>query len=147
MKEAFEEAEVAYKKGEVPVGAVITLYGEIIARGHNQVRELSDPTAHAELIAIQRATKVIKNERLLHTSLYVTVEPCPMCMGAIILARIEDVVYGASDPKAGACGSVLNLNNKLNHRVRIISGIMEKECSALMRKFFFERRKKDENIL
>lgn len=141
MEEALLEARIAYKKGEVPVGAVISLDGRIIARGHNRVIELSDPTAHAELIAIRDAAKIMGNERLLNTSLYVTIEPCPMCMGAIILARIRELIFGAHDPKTGACGSFIDLNRGLNHYVRITGGVMEEECGGLIRRFFIERRR------
>lgn len=141
MEEALLEAEIAYRGGEVPVGAIILLDGKIIARAHNQTKTLIDPTAHAEIIAIRDAAKRMNNERLLDTSIYVTIEPCSMCMGAIILARIKELIYGAHDPKAGACGSLLDLTNRLNHMVIIRKGVMEEECRALIKRFFMERRK------
>lgn len=142
MKEALKEAELAYKKGEVPIGAVIEKNGEIIARGHNMTETLKDPTAHAEIIAIREASRVLGGWRLPECSLYVTVEPCSMCAGAMVWARIENLYIGTMDKKAGACGSVLNVacNDNLNHRIHIESGIMEEECKQLMKNFFRELR-------
>jgi tRNA(adenine34) deaminase len=143
MALALREAEKAYSKKEVPVGAVLVRDGRIIARAHNCPVSLNDPTAHAEINLLRRAGKKLKNYRLNGTTLYVTVEPCPMCAGAIINARIGTVVYGAEEMKWGAGGSVFQIlrNKKLNHRVRIIRGIMEEECKSILQKFFKEKRK------
>ena len=143
MTPALEEAKKAGQKDEVPVGAVVvTEKGKILSSAHNQVIGLCDPTSHAEILAIREAASKVQNYRLLNTTLYVTVEPCIMCMGAIIHARISTVVFGAFDPKNGAAGSIYNLSNdvRLNHRLKVIHGIMEKECSGLMQEFFRERR-------
>lgn len=142
MQEALKEAKKAYKKDEVPVGAVIVLKNKIIARAHNLVKAKKDPTAHAEILAIKKASKKINNERLIDTSIYVTIEPCAMCAGAIILARIKNLVFGAYDPKTGACGSVFNIinNKKNNHKINIVSGIMTNECSGIIKKFFENKR-------
>ena len=145
MKEALKEAEQASKKGEVPVGAVVAeMDGSVAARAHNQPISLNDPTAHAEILAMRRAGLFYKNYRLSDTLLVVTVEPCLMCMGAAINARITRLVYGAADPKAGAAGSVYNLaaDKRLNHKIEVVPGIMEEECRALMQNFFRMRRAK-----
>lgn len=138
MHRALLEAKKAYLKGEVPVGAVITLDGQVIARAHNRREELQDPTAHAEILAIREAAAKLRSWRLVGATIYVTLEPCPMCAGALVLARIGRLVYGAADPKSGAAGSVMNLVNHevLNHRVSVTSGILEDECSALLKQFF-----------
>ena len=143
MREALKEAEKALTKGDVPVGAVVVHNKNIIARAHNQVELLKDPTAHAEMIAITQAAGYLRNERLIDTSIYVTVEPCPMCASAMVHARIKRLIYGASDPKMGACGSVFNLanNKKLNHRIKVKKGILAEECSALIKDFFKKKRK------
>ncbi|MBN2754591.1 MAG: nucleoside deaminase [Candidatus Goldbacteria bacterium] len=142
MKEALKEAAKAAKKDEVPVGAVIVSDGKIIARGHNLIRSKKDPSAHAEMIAIKKAAKKMDNERLNGCVLYVNIEPCCMCAGAILLARLHSVVYAAKEPKTGACGSVHDvLNNpKSNHRVTIVNGIMENESADLLRSFFKKKR-------
>ena len=144
MLEALKEARKAFEKDEVPVGAVIVHKDRIIARAHNQIRLLKDPTAHAEMIALTQAASHLKNERLLDTTLYVTIEPCAMCSGAAVLGRVKKVVYGAPDPKTGACGSALNVanNRKLNHRVRTKKGVLEAESGSLLREFFKGKRKK-----
>lgn len=143
MREALRQAQRAYRIGEVPVGAVVVRNGEIIARAHNRPIHLNDPSAHAEVLALRRAGRKVGNYRLPGCTLYVTIEPCSMCVGAIVQARIQRLVVGATDPKAGACGSVLSvLNNpKLNHRVAFESGILQAECSAILQQFFRERRK------
>ena len=143
MKEALKEAEKAFENGEVPVGAVIVHEGRIIGRAHNQIKLLHDPTAHAEMLAITQAAEFLRNERLLKTKIYVTIEPCAMCAGAMVLARVESLIYGADDPKTGACGSVINILNhpKLNHRVKVKKGILEEETGLLIRDFFKERRR------
>ena len=142
MQEALKLAEVAYQKDEVPVGALVAYRNQIIARAYNQIKALKDPTAHAEIIAITQAADYLKNERLVDCDMYVTIEPCSMCAGAMVLARIKRLYYGAKDPKAGAAGSVFNiLNNlKLNHKVEVHSGIMAQEASALMQEFFKGKR-------
>ncbi len=143
MSEALKEAEKAFDGDEVPVGAVIVHEGKIIARAHNQIKLLKDPTAHAEMIAITQAASYLASERLINAVMYVTIEPCSMCAGALVLARIKRLVYGAGDPRTGACGSVVNIaNNKnLNHCIKADKGILEKECSALLKEFFRKKRK------
>lgn len=142
MQEALREAEIAFRLGEVPIGAVIEKDGQIIARGHNMTETLKDPTAHAEMTAIREAARVLGGWRLVGCSLYVTVEPCSMCAGAMVWARIENLYIGAMDPKAGACGSVFQIaaSQQLNHRMEIETGIMEEECAQLMRQFFRQLR-------
>jgi len=145
MKEALKEAEKGLTRGEVPVGAVLAgSDGQIVAKAHNQPIALNDPTAHAEILALRKAGLVLRNYRLNNTILVVTVEPCLMCMAAAINARIARLVFGTDDPKGGAAGSLYNLasDNRLNHRIEITSGIMEKECRTLMQEFFRIRREK-----
>ncbi|MFA6321386.1 MAG: tRNA adenosine(34) deaminase TadA [Candidatus Omnitrophota bacterium] len=142
MAEALKEAEKAFKANEVPVGAIIVHKGRIIGRAHNQIKLLKDPTAHAEMIAITQAAACLENERLLETTLYVTIEPCMMCAGALILARVERVCFGAPDPRTGAFGSVIDINKKkLNHKIDISRGVLEEECSLLMKEFFKNKRR------
>ena len=143
MRLALREAEVALEEGEVPVGAVIVKSGRIIGRGHNQRETLNDPTAHAEMIAITQAAASLESWRLLDADLYVTLEPCTMCAGAIVLARLRRVVFGAHDPKAGACGSLMNVvqDPQLNHRVDLVSSVLAEPCSAILRDFFRARRR------
>lgn len=143
MAEALKEAGKAFDDDEVPVGAVIVHKGRIIARAHNQIKLLRDPTAHAEMIAITQAAAHLENERLLDTTLYATIEPCPMCAGAMVLGRIKRLVYGAADPKAGAAGSVSNITNnkKLNHRISVTEGVLREACAALLKDFFSRKRK------
>lgn len=139
MQEAIREAYKALEIGEVPIGAVVVRDGEIIGRGYNQRETLGDPTAHAEMLAIREAAQYLGSWRLTGTTLYVTLEPCPMCAGAIVNARISELVYGASDPKAGAVSSLMNLvqDERLNHSVgEVIAGIREQECAELLRSFF-----------
>ncbi|NOX36300.1 MAG: tRNA adenosine(34) deaminase TadA [Calditrichaeota bacterium] len=142
MEQAFSEAEKAYEKGEVPIGAVVVFENRVIGRGHNLTETLQDPTAHAEMLAITAAADYLGSRRLLDTRLYVTLEPCPMCAGAIVLARIPLLVYGASDPKAGACGTLYNIvqDKRLNHRAEVISGIMETKCALILTDFFRKLR-------
>jgi len=142
MREALREARRGYREGEVPVGAIVVQEGKVIARAHNRPVRLSDPSAHAEILALRRAGRKLGNYRLPGCTLYVTIEPCAMCVGAIIQARIQRLVVGAMDPKAGACGSVLAVlnNRKLNHQVVLSSGILQAECAAILREFFRERR-------
>lgn len=143
MREAFKEAVKAFERDEVPVGAVIVHKNKIIARAHNQIVILKDPTAHAEMIAITQAADFLKNERLINCSLYATIEPCSMCAGAAVLARIEKIIYGAADAKSGGCGSVTNIagNKRLNHRIEVISGIMREDCAGLLKEFFKKKRR------
>jgi tRNA(adenine34) deaminase len=145
MGEALKEAKKALSKEEVPVGAVIVHNDKIIGRGYNQVELLKDPTAHAEMIAITAATNYLQEKWLYNSTLYVTVEPCSMCAGAIVLARMNRVIYGVQDIKAGAHSSLFNLLNdpRLNHSVEVVSGILNEECSALMIDFFENIRKKN----
>ena len=139
---AMEQAKAAEADGEVPVGAVIVRDGEIIATGRNRVITDSDPTAHAEIVALRAAGVVLSNYRLEGCDLYCTLEPCAMCAGAILHARIRRLVYAASDPKAGACGSVLGVMNhpQLNHKVEVVSGLLAEECGAMLTSFFRSRR-------
>lgn len=138
MKEALKEARRAAAKGEVPVGAVIVRDGQIIGRGHNLRERLGDPTAHAELLAIREAALVVGGWRLNDCTMYVTMEPCPMCAGAAILARLQRLVYGAPDPKAGACGSCLDLLSLtcFNHRVAVEGGVCAGACAGIVQNFF-----------
>ena len=143
MEMALTEAKHARQKEEVPVGAVlVSESGRVLSRGHNNTIGLSDPTAHAEILALRKAAKKGMNYRLLNTTLYVTIEPCVMCMGAIIHARVMCVVFGAADPKWGACGSVYDFANNptLNHKPDIISGICATECREVIQRFFREKR-------
>lgn len=143
MREALKEAQKAYNKEEVPVGAVIVKNDKIIARGHNSKEEKNNTIKHAEIIAIEKASRKLSNWRLENCEMYVTLEPCPMCAGAIINSRIKKVYIGALDEKTGACGSVLNLfNYPFNHRVEFKTGILELECKSLLQNFFKELRKK-----
>lgn len=142
MRQAIREAELALESDDVPVGAVIAHGGRIIGRGHNQREQLQDPTAHAEIIALTAAAADRGSWRLEGCTLYVTLEPCVMCAGAIVLARIERLVFGADDPKAGACGSVYNIveDQRLNHQPAMTTGILADECSDLLRSFFARQR-------
>ena len=144
MKKAFAEAEKALKLDEVPVGAIIVKNNMIIARGYNQVEALKDPTAHAEILAITAACDTLGEKRLEGCTLYVTLEPCPMCAGALVNARLDTCVYATADPKAGACDSLYHLceDPRLNHTVKIISGVYEQPCKSILQHFFQEKRKK-----
>lgn len=142
MREALAEAEKAYSKGEVPIGAVIVQGEEVIARGHNLRETNADPTAHAEIVAMREAAKVLGGWRLSNCRIYVTIEPCPMCAGACVNARIDEVIYGAPDIRAGACHSIYSIpqDARLNHRCVVTAGVLEDECVGIMRRFFRERR-------
>ena len=142
MREALAEARKANAAGEVPIGAVIVCRGEIIARGQNSVIRSSDPTGHAEIVALRQAARTFGNYRLNGCSLYVTLEPCTMCAGALIHARLDRLVYATADPKAGACGSVLSVINhpQLNHQMQVEQGILADESAELLRSFFRDRR-------
>jgi len=143
MEAALAEAEAAASEGEVPIGAVVVWENRIIGRGRNRVEATQDPTAHAEVLAIGAASQTVKTWRLDEGTLYVTLEPCHMCAGAIVLARIARLVYGASDPKAGACGSLAMVPQdlRLNHRVEVVSGVLAEEGAELLQRFFRERRR------
>jgi tRNA(adenine34) deaminase len=143
MRAALREAAAAGSQDEVPVGAVLVSdAGSILASAHNQTIRSCDPSAHAEILALRAASRKLKNYRLLNTTLYVTVEPCVMCMGAIIHARVARLVFGASDPKWGAAGSLYNLgaDRRLNHQLEIVSGVLEEQCRAVMQEFFKSKR-------
>ncbi len=145
MQEALKEARKAFEEEEVPVGAIVVQQGKIIARGHNQVERLKDPTAHAEIIAITAATNYLGTKWLNQASLYVTIEPCSMCAGALVLARIKNLCFGARDPKTGACGSVVSIVNhkKLNHRIKVSGGILAADCGNILKEFFKQKRSKN----
>lgn len=148
MKAALEEAEKAGQIGEVPIGAVLVLDGEIIARAHNLRESKQSATSHAELMVIEEACKKLGTWRLEDTVLYVTLEPCPMCSGAIILSRVKRVVYGASDPKAGCAGTFMNLltDERFNHQSEVSAGILEEECGAILSAFFKDLRKRKKEM-
>ena len=148
MEMALKEARKAKEIGEVPIGAVIVKNGEVIARGYNKRESLKNPLAHAEILAIDEASKILDSWRLLDCTMYVTIEPCAMCAGAIVNSRIERLVIGAMDPKMGACGSVVDLvrHEKFNHRVELVSGVLEEECSGIMKDFFRELRNRNKQI-
>ena len=142
MRQALREAEAALAQDEVPVGCVIVRDGKVIARAHNRRETLKAPTAHAEMIAITQAAAVMESWRLEGCELYVTLEPCPMCAGAIVLARLKRVVFGAADPKAGACASLMNLvqDPRLNHRVELAAGVLAPECGGILSGYFRAKR-------
>jgi len=142
MQQAFFLAEQAYEEKEVPVGAVIVKDDEIIGKGYNQTERLNDPTAHAEMLAISAACSTLQQKYLQDCTLYVTLEPCPMCAGALVWSKIDTVVIGAWDANAGSCGSVFNISSdkKLNHQVDVIQGFMEQDCEWILKQFFQERR-------
>ena len=144
MREALKLARRAAEADEVPVGAVIVHGRDVIARAYNQVEMLKDPTAHAEMIAITQATNYLGSKWLHECVMYVTIEPCSMCSGALVLSRIEKVFFGAADLKTGACGSVIDIlrNKGLNHQVEVVGGLLKDECGALMSEFFKKKRKK-----
>ncbi|HEX4065927.1 MAG TPA: tRNA adenosine(34) deaminase TadA [Acidobacteriaceae bacterium] len=142
MRAALDEARAAAAAGEVPIGAVAVVGGEVVGRGQNRVLRDVDPTAHAEIVALRAAAQSVGNYRLVDCELYVTLEPCAMCAGAMIHARVARLVYGAADPKAGAAGSVLEVVNhpRLNHQMQVTAGVLAEECGSLLREFFRERR-------
>lgn len=142
MRSALAEAEAAAESGEVPVGAVVVAGGEVVARGHNRSETDNDPSAHAEIVALREAARKTGNYRLTDATLYVTLEPCAMCMGALVQARIERLVFGAYDPKAGAAGSAIDLSDSpsFNHRFEINGGVMAEECGSVLKAFFESRR-------
>ena len=142
MQEALKLAKTAWEQDEVPVGAVITHQGKIIARAYNQVEMLKDPTAHAEMIAITQAASSLGNKWLYDCEIFVTIEPCSMCVGALVLARIKRICFGAYDQKTGACGSVFNIaqSDDLNHKIDITSGVLSGDCAEVISEFFKEKR-------
>ncbi len=144
MNQALQEAQAAWDEGEVPVGAVVVMDGRIVARAHNRVESTHDATAHAEIIAIGAASNYLNDWRLEGASLYVTLEPCPMCLGAVLNSRVSRVVFGAHDKRLGACGSACNLTNKglLNRELQIVSNVMKMECAGILKGFFASRRRK-----
>lgn len=143
MRQALDQARNAWALGEVPVGALVVRDGEVIATGFNQPIGTHDPTAHAEIMALRAAATILGNYRLPGCELYVTLEPCAMCSGAMIHARLSRVIYGAADPKTGACGSIVNLfqQEQLNHHTQLTGGVLAEECGGLLREFFVERRR------
>ena len=142
MAKAILLAEEAASKNEVPIGAIVIKDNVVIGKGYNQVEQLNDPTAHAEMIAISAACETLGNKYLNGCTLYVTLEPCPMCAGALVWSKISTVVFGASDPKSGGCGSLFNVssNKNLNHQVEVIQGILEADCEYLLKEFFSKKR-------
>ena len=142
MRHAFSLAEDAKEAGEIPIGAVVVKNSRIVGRGYNQTEMLKDATAHAEMIAVSAASSTLNNKYLEGCTLYVTLEPCPMCAGGLVWSKIDRIVFGASDAKAGACGSIFNIasNNKLNHNIEIIQGVLEQDCEWILKEFFAEKR-------
>lgn len=142
MRYALEEARAAFDEGEVPVGAVIVHDGRVIAAAHNQRETLNDPTAHAEMIAITQAAEQLGSWRLLDCTLYVTLEPCPMCAGAIVQARLPTIVYGTTDPKGGACHTLYQItqDSRLNHQCSVLGGVLKDECRLILQEFFAQQR-------
>ena len=142
MRVAIAQAQIAEENGDVPIGAVIVHQNQIIAKAYNQREQLQDPTAHAEIIALTQAAAALENWHLGGCTMYVTLEPCPMCAGALVLARIDKLVYGCDDPKTGAVKSLYNIvqDNRLNHRIEVTSGVLADECSQQLQEFFKRRR-------
>ncbi|HHT46989.1 MAG TPA: tRNA adenosine(34) deaminase TadA [Firmicutes bacterium] len=146
MQVALGLAEEAFKRGEVPIGAVLVRDGEILSQNHNRREELKDATAHAEILVLREAGSLLGSWRLLDTTLYVTLEPCPMCAGALVQARVSRLVFGARDPKGGAAVSLYNIpaDTRLNHRLEVEEGVLSERCASLLQKFFKERRERRE---
>jgi len=142
MNYAFREAERAFEEGEIPVGCIIVFQNSIIAKAHNQIETLKDPTAHAEIIAVTSAAEYLQSKVLAGCSMYVTLEPCVMCAGAIVLSKLENLFFGAYDFKSGACGSVFNVtnNDSLNHRVNVLGGVLDEKCREILKSFFDVKR-------
>jgi tRNA(adenine34) deaminase len=147
MQAAIRQAEIAEENGDVPIGAVIVHNNQIIAKAYNQREQLNDPTAHAEIIALTQAAAALQSWRLNDCTIYVTLEPCPMCAGALVLARIDRLVYGCDDPKTGAVKSLYNIvtDERLNHRLDVTDGVLADECTALLKRFFTRRRSENKN--
>jgi len=148
MRMALREAERGAREEEVPVGAVMVWEGRVLVRAHNRPIHLHDPSAHAEILALRRAARKLANYRLEGCDLYVTIEPCAMCAGAIVQARVRRIVFGARDPKAGACGSALRVLNhrKLNHRVEVVRGVLAGDCALVIQEFFRKRRSQEKGV-
>jgi tRNA(adenine34) deaminase len=149
MKAAIDQAYIALENEDVPVGAVIVKENKIIAKGYNQRHQLNDPTAHAEIIALTAASEHIGHWRLHGCTIYVTLEPCPMCAGALVMARLDKLVFGCTDPKAGACGSLYNIvqDTRLNHRLEVVKDVLAEDCATMLQNFFRNKRKSvDDNI-
>jgi tRNA(adenine34) deaminase len=148
MALALEEAQRALEESEVPVGAALLINGEMIAKAHNLREGLSDPTAHAEMLVLREASQRLGRWRLTNATLYVTMEPCAMCAGAAVLARVSRIAYGCRDPKAGACGSVFDIprDPELNHQVEVIGGVLEEKCRSVLKEFFSNRRGTEKDI-
>jgi tRNA(adenine34) deaminase len=144
MKIALKEAQRAFENNEVPVGAIIVKDGKIIGKGYNQIEQLQDPTAHAEMLAMTAAANHLQSRRLEHCTLYATLEPCAMCAGAIVLARISTLVFSLYDPKAGACGTLYNIveDKRLNHTVHVVGGVCDRESESMLKEFFSKKRNK-----
>lgn len=142
MRMAVEAAKVAEENGDVPIGAVIVQGERVIGRAYNQREQLQDPTAHAEIIALTQAAAALENWHLNGCTMYVTLEPCPMCAGALVLSRMDRLVYGCDDPKAGACGTLYNIveDSRLNHRLEVTAGVLQEECKAQLQDFFQKKR-------
>ena len=142
MKLAIEQAQIAEENGDVPIGAIIIFENQVIGKAYNQREQLNDPTAHAEIIALTQAAAFLESWRLHGCTIYVTLEPCPMCAGALVLARMDRLVYGCDDPKTGAAGSLYNIvrDERLNHRLEVTPGVLASECSAILQGFFQRRR-------
>jgi len=142
VQKAIEQAKIAQENGDVPIGAVIVYQNQIVGKAYNQREQLKDPTAHAEIIALTQAAAALQSWRLTGCTMYVTLEPCPMCAGALVLARVDRLVYGCDDPKTGACKSLYNIvqDERLNHRVEVASGVLTEDCSKLLQDFFQHRR-------
>ncbi len=147
MRLAIAQAEIAEDNGDVPIGAVIIYESQIIGKAYNQREQLKDPTAHAEIIALTQAAAFLQSWRLDGCTMYVTLEPCPMCAGALVMARVDRLVYGCDDPKAGACKSLYNIvqDERLNHRLEVTSGILEDQCREQLQEFFARRRQENSN--
>ena len=147
MQLTIEQAQIAEENGDVPIGAVIVYQEQIIGKAYNQRQQLQDPTAHAEIIALTQAAAFMENWHLNGCTMYVTLEPCPMCAGALVLARMDRLVYGCDDPKAGACKSLYNIvqDERLNHKVEVTSGVMEEQCRQQLQNFFAKRRIENKN--
>ena len=142
MRSAIEQAQVAEENGDVPIGAIIVFENQIVGKAYNQREQLNDPTAHAEIIALTQAAAFVESWRLHGCTIYVTLEPCPMCAGALVLARMDRLVYGCDDPKTGACGSLYDIvrDKRLNHRLVVTTGVLADECGQLLRNFFEKTR-------
>ena len=145
MRIAIEQAKIAEENGDIPIGAVIVYKNQIIAKAYNQREQLADPTAHAEIVALTQAAAFVESWRLNGCTMYVTLEPCPMCAGALVLARVDRLIYGCDDPKAGACKSLYNIvqDERLNHRLEVTSGVLQEQCRQQLQEFFSRRREEN----